>query len=94
MAGTSAIGEALRRIEAAVGEIETAVETRMEDARTAAGMEGEMHRLVADRSRLAQSLDAAEAKSARVEEANRDVSRRLVAAMETIRDVLEKNNAA
>ncbi len=49
-----------------------------------------MHRLGTDRSRLAQSLDAAEARSARLEEANREVSRRLVAAMETIREVLAR----
>ena len=53
-----------------------------------AGLEGELQRLGTDRSRLAQSLDAAEARSARLEEANREVSRRLVAAMESIRDVL------
>jgi hypothetical protein len=53
-----------------------------------------MQRLGTDRSRLAQSLDAAEARSARLEEANREVSRRLVAAMESIREVLARNGGA
>ena len=59
-----------------------------------AGLESEVHRLGTDRSRLAQSLDSAEARSARLEDANREVSRRLVTAMESIRDVLQRNGAA
>jgi hypothetical protein len=47
-----------------------------------------------DRSRLAQTLDAAEERSGRLEDANREVSRRLVAAMESIRDVLARNGSA
>ncbi|MEP3629477.1 MAG: DUF4164 family protein, partial [Hyphomicrobiales bacterium] len=39
--------------------------------------------------RLAQSLDRAEARSGRLEEANKEVSRRLVNAMETIRSIIE-----
>ena len=53
-----------------------------------------MQRLGTDRSRLAQSLDAAEERSGRLEEANREVSRRLVGAMESIREVLARNGAA
>ena len=53
-----------------------------------------MQRLGTDRSRLAQSLDAAEARAARLEEANREVSRRLVAAMELIREILARNGGA
>jgi hypothetical protein len=54
-------------------------------------MEEEMHRIGGDRSRLAQSLDSAEARAAQLEEANREVSTRLVAAMETIRAVIARN---
>ena len=60
----------------------------LENQQQVTGLEGELQRLGTDRSRLAQSLDAAEARSGRMEEANREVSRRLVAAMESIRDVL------
>ena len=44
----------------------------------------------ADRARLAQELDNSEARGERLQEANREVSRRLVTAMETIRAVLDR----
>ncbi len=91
MSGSPPIDEALRRLESALELLEDAVERRLETARAITGLEGELHRLGADRSRLAQSLDAAEARSARLEEANREVSRRLVAAMESIREVLARH---
>ncbi len=91
MPGTSPVEDALGRFQAALDRIESAVEQRLEDQRQVAGLENELQRLGTDRSRLAQSLDAAEAKSARVEDANREVSRRLVTAMESIRDVLSRN---
>ena len=46
--------------------------------------------MLEDRSRLAQELDQSENRSNRLEEANREVSRRLVTAMETIRAVLDR----
>lgn len=84
---------ALKRLEAALDLLEDAVERRLDGERQVAGMESELHRLGADRSRLAQSLDAAEARTARFEEANREVSRRLVSAMESIRAVLDRQQA-
>ena len=50
----------------------------------------EVQRMNADRARLARSLDEAEARAIRLDEANREVSRRLVAAMEAIRGFIEK----
>jgi hypothetical protein len=91
MAAMSSLGDAFRRLEAALDLIESAIDRRLEDERQVVGLEGELHRLGTDRSRLAQSLDAAEARSAALEEANREVSHRLVAAMESIRGVLERN---
>jgi chromosome segregation ATPase len=93
MSGSPAIDEALRRLESALDLLEGAIERRLEGAREVTGLESELHRLGSDRSRLAQSLDAAEARSARIEEANREVSRRLVAAMESIREVLARHGA-
>ncbi|CAN5205953.1 DUF4164 domain-containing protein [soil metagenome] len=93
MAGSSSIDNALRRLAAALRLLDESVERRLEGARAVTGLEGELHRLGTDRSRLAQSLDAAEARSLRLEEANREVSRRLVAAMETIREVLARQSA-
>lgn len=91
MAAALTIDSALHRLGAALDMLEGAVEERLEHGRRAAGLESELHRLGTDRSRLAQSLDVAEAKSAKLEEANREVSRRLVSAMESIRDVLSRN---
>src|SRR5579862_8725098 len=94
MAGTSTIEHALQRLNSAVALLEGAIDARFEREQQAVGIEAEMQRLGTDRSRLAQSLDAAEARSARLEEANREVSRRLVAAMESVREVLARNGGS
>ena len=91
MAGSSPIDKALRRLESALELLEGVIDRRLEGAREVSGLEGELHRLGSDRSQLAQSLDAAEARSARLEDANREVARRLVAAMESIREVLARH---
>ena len=46
-------------------------------------------RSAADRSRLASDLDAAAARARTLETTNREVARRLDAAIDTIRSVLE-----
>lgn len=82
--------EALRCLEAALDLLTDAIDRRL-DAKAAVGeLQSELHRLGTDRSRLAQSLDAAEARSARLSEVNAEVSRGLVTAMESIRDVLQR----
>ena len=91
MAGALPIDSALQRLESALDMIEGAVEGYREKIEHASGLESELNRLGTDRSRLAQSLDVAEARAAKLEDANREVSHRLVAAMETIRDVLSRN---
>lgn len=93
MPSSLSIDEALRRLESALELLEGATDRRMENAAAVSGLEGEMHRLVTDRSRLAQSLDGAEERSAHLEEVNRTVSRGLVAAMESIREVLARHGA-
>jgi hypothetical protein len=91
MTGFQPIDEALQRLASAFDRLEEAIDRRLESADQMNSLEGELHRLGTDRSRLAQSLDAAEARSVRLEEANREVSRRLVAAMESIREVLARH---
>ena len=91
MAGSLSIDEALQRLSTALDLLESAVERRMENSASVSGLEGELHRLGTDRSRLAQALDAAEAKSADLQATNAQVSRGLVAAMESIRDVLARH---
>jgi hypothetical protein len=93
MAGTTTIEHALRRLDSAISLLEGAIDGRFEREQDARGVEAELQRLGTDRSRLAQSLDAAEARSARLEEANREVSRRLVAAMESIRTILARHGS-
>jgi chromosome segregation ATPase len=85
--------EALRRLEAAVALLEEALDRRLDRTTALGDLESELHRLGADRSRLAQSLDAAEARSARLADVNAEVSRGLVEAMESIRDVLARQGA-
>ena len=88
MSGESSVAAALQKLQQALDALDDAVENREDEERRRVDLEAELHRVGADRSRLAQSLDAAEAKSAKLEETNRDVSRRLVAAMESIRAVI------
>jgi predicted nucleic acid-binding Zn-ribbon protein len=94
MATHGAADQALGRLQAALARLEGAVERSLDNQRQVASLEGELQRLGTDRSRLAQSLDAAEERSGRIEDANREVSRRLVTAMESIREVLARNGAA
>lgn len=93
MSRSLSIEEALQQLEGALTHLESALDGKLEQVATAAGIDGELQRLGADRSRLAQSLDAAEARAARLEKANAEVARGLVGAMETIRDVLARNGA-
>ncbi len=81
----------LGRLGRALDSLEAAVNRRLDSDQKLASLEDELQRLGEDRSRLAQSLDDAEARSSRLEDANREVSQRLVAAMESIRGVLDGN---
>ncbi len=90
MADSSAVNQALRRLDVAIQSLESAVEGQNDRLRSAAGFEEELHRLGLDRSQLAQALDTAESRSVQLAEANREVSNRLIAAMESIRHVLAR----
>ncbi|MER2606510.1 MAG: DUF4164 domain-containing protein [Siculibacillus sp.] len=84
-----AVEAALGRLAAAMETLEAAVERRFEADRSTATLEDEIARLGEDRSRLAQDLDGEKARAVLLEDTNREVSRRLVAAMESIRSVLD-----
>jgi len=73
-----------------LGALDRAIDRRFERERDSAEMEQEIRRVHADRSQLAQDLDQSEFRANRLEEVNREVSRRLVTAMETIRAVLDR----
>jgi hypothetical protein len=89
MAGTASLDAALQRLDQALGRLELAVERRLAGERTISGLEEELFRLGEDRARLAGDLDGAMARAGRLEDTNREVSRRLVSAMESIRSVLD-----
>jgi molecular chaperone GrpE (heat shock protein) len=82
--------EVIVRLGKAIESLESAVHSRLEQDQDYPEAEAEVQRMNADRSRLAQELDNSEARAERLEEANKEVSRRLVTAMETIRAVLDR----
>jgi len=90
MAAGSSINEALTRMENALLHLEHAVSARLEMQDNLDECEAEVQRMNADRARLAQELDHSEVKVERLEQANKDVSRRLVNVMETVRAVIER----
>ena len=86
----TAMETALNELKQAISGLENAVDMRIERQREQGDIESEVRRVHADRSKLAQELDQAEFRANRLEEVNREVSRRLVTAMETIRAVLDR----
>lgn len=90
MASEITLRQAIEQLEKALVTLEQAVELRLDKEGDFAEAEEEVQRMNADRSKLAQELDTSEARAERLETANREVSRRLVTAMETIRTVLDR----
>ena len=84
------LDSAISELWAAIGSLENAIDMRIERQRETADVDAEVRRVHADRARLAQELDQSEFRANRLEEVNREVSRRLVTAMETIRAVLDR----
>jgi hypothetical protein len=84
------LNEVIGRLGSAMGALEDAVASRVEREGDYLEAEAEVQRMNADRARLAGELDNSEARAERLEEANKEVSRRLVTAMETIRAVLDR----
>jgi len=84
------VDAALADLRTAISGLENAIDVRFERERDQSEVEGEVRRVHTDRSRLAQELDQSEFRANRLEEVNREVSRRLVTAMETIRVVLDR----
>lgn len=91
MTDTPTAKPALARLAAAVARLESALGSRQEALRDTADLEDEIQHLNNDRARLADDLDKEKHKAVQLSEANADVSRRLVAAMENIRSILERS---
>ncbi|OKL44062.1 hypothetical protein A3843_10810 [Pseudovibrio exalbescens] len=85
------LDKAFDRLTAAISKLEAAAGRRLSHDKSVETLEDDLQRLAEDRSQLAATLDEAEAKAERLEAVNREVSRRLVSAMETIRAVLVKH---
>lgn len=90
MTGDVTLKEAINRLGKAIVALENAAAARLETEQDWSDAEAEVQRMNADRTRLAQELDKSEARADRLESANKEVSRRLVTAMETIRAVLDR----
>lgn len=90
MAPQNTVEAALRELQQALSGLENAIDMRIEVQRESSEVEAEVKRVHADRARLAHELDQSEFRANRLEEVNREVSRRLVTAMETIRAVLDR----
>lgn len=90
MSTDNTVNVALSALRQAISGLENAIDMRIEVQRESSEVEGEVKRVHADRARLAQELDQSEFRANRLEEVNREVSRRLVTAMETIRAVLDR----
>lgn len=80
---------ALEELSKAVDQLNGAVDQRVEQYASVDEIEAEVARMKLDRAKLAETLDESEARVGRLNDANSEVSARLVSAMETVRSVLE-----
>jgi len=85
----SALEQASRRLQMAIDALEASVNRRLDDDGHREGLEAQVQAYGSDRSKLADELDRMRARSADLEAVNREVSRRLDQAVETIRSALE-----
>jgi hypothetical protein len=92
MSNATNLRAALERVSRALDSLDSAVEVSLEKNRSHLTLEEEVQRLGEDRSRLVQDLDASEAHGNNLAEVNRDVSKRLVTAMEAIRTLLSRHD--
>jgi peptidoglycan hydrolase CwlO-like protein len=86
---TSGVEGILHRLDQALEQLESAVDKCHHQLGQMEHLRSEVQTLSADRAQLADRLDKAEARAARLEGANRDASRRIIFAVEAIRDVVD-----
>jgi hypothetical protein len=92
MTDQTAIDTATKRLTLALDALDAAVERRLEADRGEARLADQVHALGADRARLAAELDAQTARARQLENANREIARRLDSAIDNIRSVLESQD--
>ena len=81
---------AAARLERALSRLDASVRSLNGRMRTHARIEADTQKLISDRARFAAELDKEAARAKRLDDSAAEVSRRLVAAMETVRAVLAK----
>jgi hypothetical protein len=91
MTEQSAIDAAARRLALALDMLQAAVARKREAERSGDAIAAQLHALGADRARLAAELDAAAARGRTLEDANREVARRIDVAMGGIRTLLDEH---
>ncbi len=92
MSETSAIDAASKRLTLALDALEAAAERQRETELGKSELAAQIHALDDDRSRLASDLDNAVAHGRSLENASREIAKRLDAAMGSIRSVLEAHD--
>lgn len=83
------IEAAVRRLTAALNELEAVVERRQDHDRGQDNLAARIQALGTDRSRLADELDMSISRARTLEDANRSIAERIDGAIETIRSVLK-----
>lgn len=78
------------RFDRAMARLETSTKSLNSRMRQLNRIEVDTQRMVSERARLASELDKTSARAKRLDDSAHDVSRRLVEAMETVREVLAK----
>ncbi|MGF3023495.1 DUF4164 domain-containing protein [Methylobacterium aquaticum] len=88
---TAAVEEALRRLEASVSLLESAVTRRLDAERSHSDLETELEIMRTDRARLAAELDGAAARIAEMESVTEEVDHRLGRAIGAVEGVLGRS---
>lgn len=85
------IDAAAVRLDRAFSRLEASVRSLNGRVRAHARIEADTQKLLAERARLAGELDKASARAKRLDDSAGEVARRLVTAMESVREVLAKD---
>ena len=89
MSDQTAIDAATKRLSQVLDALDATVERRLEADRSEARLADQIHALGADRASLASELDAQTARARQLETANREIAKRLDAAIDNIRSVVD-----
>ncbi len=84
---------AASRLDKAFARLEASVRSLNGRMRAHSRIESDTQKLVTERQRLASELDKVSAKAKRLDDSTAEVARRLVVAMESVREVLAKEDS-